>query len=188
MGNKPNGIFADGTVLGDNANNIGAVDSFSGPQVCKIVNISYRQLDYWATTGLLTPSIKDANGSGSRRLYSYEDLLELKVIKRLLDAGISLGSCRKAIRCLRDNLGNSLRSASLVLTGTNSVMAKNGNEITDLLKGGQGVFNIVPLAGVVQELEAAVYDLAKARQQIEKSADEDRPNLAVQPPNKTAAL
>lgn len=62
---------------------------YRGPQVCEIVGITYRQLDYWARTGLLVPSITAAKGSGTQRRYSYRDLLELKVIKQLLDAGLS---------------------------------------------------------------------------------------------------
>src|SRR3981081_4750485 len=77
-------------------------EGFRGPQVCSIVGITYRQLDYWARTGLLRPSISEARGSGTQRRYSYRDLLELKVIKRLLDAGISLPSARRAIVVLRD--------------------------------------------------------------------------------------
>ncbi len=74
---------------------------YRGPQVCSVVGITYRQLDYWARTGLLHPSITEARGSGSQRRYSYTDLVQLKVIKRLLDAGVSLQAARKAIDCLR---------------------------------------------------------------------------------------
>jgi|SRR5438105_5325366 len=134
-------------------------EGFRGPQVCSIVGITYRQLDYWARTGLLRPSISEAHGSGTQRLYSYRDLLELKVIKRLLDAGVSLQSARRAIQCLREGLGEDLAAASLVLNGGGSVLARTGEEIIDLLKGGQGVLNIVPLAGVVEELDAAIHRL-----------------------------
>ena len=78
---------------------------FSGPQVCSLVGITYRQLDYWARTGLLTPSIATANGSGTKRRYSYHNVVEIKVIKQLLDAGVSLQRARQAVECLRDNLG-----------------------------------------------------------------------------------
>src|SRR5579863_2767290 len=82
-----------------------ATDGFRGPQVCALVGITYRQLDYWARTGLMRPSIADARGSGTQRLYSYTDVVELKVIKQLLDAGISLQRARRAVECLRDGLG-----------------------------------------------------------------------------------
>lgn len=135
-------------------------DGFRGPQVCALVGITYRQLDYWARTGLLRPSIADAKGSGSQRRYSYNDVLELKVIKRLLDAGLKLQQARQAVECLRDELGADLASAQLVLAGARSVLAHSNGEVVDLLAGGQGVFNVLPLSGVVKELEAAIVEFA----------------------------
>jgi DNA-binding transcriptional MerR regulator len=134
---------------------------YRGPQVCTVVGITYRQLDYWARTGLLQPSISAARGSGSQRLYSYTDLVRLKVIKRLLDAGVSLHAARKAIECLRSS-GDDLATANLVIDERQSVLAHSGEEIVDLLKGGQTVLNIVPLSGVVSELAAAITNLGLA--------------------------
>src|SRR5579862_7677531 len=142
-----------------------AEEGFRGPQVCSIVGITYRQLDYWARTDLLRPSISEARGSGTQRRYSYTDLLELKVIKRLLDAGISLQSARRALDVLRQS-GEDVTTANLVLNGTESVLARSGEEIIDLLKGGQGVLNIVALPGVVSELDAAILSLAEAAEQV----------------------
>jgi len=139
----------------------GPHQGYRGPQVCSIVGITYRQLDYWARTDLLRPSISEARGSGTQRRYSYRDLLELKVIKRLLDAGVSLQSARRALQCLRGS-GEEVATANLVLNGSQSVLARTGEEIIDLLKGGQGVLNIVPLAGVVEELEAAILGLGES--------------------------
>ncbi len=136
-----------------------AQEGFRGPQVCSIVGISYRQLDYWARTNLLRPSISEARGSGTQRLYSYRDLLELKVIKRLLDAGVSLQSARRAIEVLRRS-GEDVATANLVLNGSQSLLARSGEEIIDLLKGGQGVLNVVALAGVVEELDAAIHQIS----------------------------
>jgi DNA-binding transcriptional MerR regulator len=136
-----------------------ATEGFRGPQVCSIVGITYRQLDYWARTGLLRPSLADARGSGTQRVYSYTDLLELKVIKQLLDAGVKLQQARRAIECLRAELGADLATANLVLAGQGSILVQTGEEIVDLLRGGQGVFNIVPLAPVFGELEAAILDM-----------------------------
>jgi len=133
-------------------------DGYRGPQVCSLVGITYRQLDYWARTGLLLPSITDAKGSGSQRVYSYTDLVQLKVVKRLLDSGVSLRAARKAIDCLRSS-GEDLASANLVIDGKTSVLARTGEEIIDLLKGGQTVLNIVPLGGVVSELASAITKL-----------------------------
>lgn len=135
-------------------------EGFRGPQVCAVVGITYRQLDYWARTDLVRPSLHDAAGSGTQRLYSYRDLVELKVVKSLLDAGVSLQTARKAIDYLRDHLGEDLASASLVLDGTRSVLAFDGDQIIDLLRHGQGVLNIVPLARVVDALDAEILALA----------------------------
>jgi Predicted transcriptional regulators len=135
-------------------------EGFRGPQVCAVVGITYRQLDYWARTDLVRPSLHDAAGSGTQRLYSYRDLVELKVVKSLLDAGVSLQTARKAIDYLRDHLGEDLASASLVLDGSRSVLAFDGEQIVDLLRHGQGVLNIVPLARVVDALDAEILALA----------------------------
>ncbi|MHB1711702.1 MAG: MerR family transcriptional regulator [Acidimicrobiales bacterium] len=132
---------------------------YRGPQVCALVGITYRQLDYWARTGLLRPSINDAHGSGTQRRYSYGDVIELKVIKRLLDAGLKLPQARQAVECLRSDLGADLSAAQLVLVGSRSVLAHSNGEVVDLLAGGQGVFNILPLSGLMKELEAAIVDI-----------------------------
>jgi DNA-binding transcriptional MerR regulator len=125
-----------------------AETGYRGPQVCKIVGITYRQLDYWARTGLLRPSLADARGSGTQRRYSFRDVVELKVIKQLLDAGVKLQQARRAVACLRD-AGEDIASANLVLAGEGYVLARTGEEIVDLLRGRQGVLNIVPLGGLV---------------------------------------
>jgi DNA-binding transcriptional MerR regulator len=126
------------------------------------VGITYRQLDYWARTGLLRPSIADASGSGSQRRYSYGDVVELKVIKRLLDAGLKLQQARQAVDCLRGEFGGELATAQLVLVGSRSVLTRSDGELVDLLAGGQGVFNILPLSGVFEELDAAIVKLGAA--------------------------
>ncbi len=132
---------------------------YSGPVVCSVVGISYRQLDYWARTDLLRPSLADAAGSGTQRRYSYRDLVALKVIKSLLDGGVSLQTARKAIDYLRDHLGEELGSASLVIEGGSTVLARTGDDIIDLVRRGQGVLNIVPLGGLVDSLEASIHEL-----------------------------
>jgi DNA-binding transcriptional MerR regulator len=129
---------------------------FRGPQVCSIVGITYRQLDYWARTDLVRPSLHDAAGSGTQRLYSYRDLVELKVVKSLLDAGVKLQTARKAIDYLREDLGDDWATANLVLDGTNSVLARTDDALIDLVRHGQGVLNIVPLAHVMEALDAGV--------------------------------
>jgi DNA-binding transcriptional MerR regulator len=150
------------------------LNAFRGPQVCAIVGITYRQLDYWARTDLLHPSISKARGSGSQRLYSYLDLVQLKVIKRLLDSGVSLQAARRAIECLRSG-GDDLASANLVIDDRRSVLARSGEEIIDLLQGGQTVLNIVPLGGVVSEIDAAITDFGLARETSPETAARNAP-------------
>jgi DNA-binding transcriptional MerR regulator len=132
---------------------------FSGARAAEIVGITYRQLDYWARTDLVRPTLSDAAGSGSRRRYSYTDLLELRVIKSLLDAGIRLESVRDVFTYLRDDLGSDVSSASLVIQGNSSVLIRTDGELIDLVKKGQGVLNILPLAGVREEMDARIRDL-----------------------------
>jgi DNA-binding transcriptional MerR regulator len=124
--------------------------------VCRLTGVTYRQLDYWARTDLVTPSITPANGSGSKRSYSYSDVLEVKVIKSLLNSGVALTRARQAVECLRNSLGADLASSSLVMSDTGSVLAHDDGDLVDLLRGGQGVFNIVPLANVVAELTTMI--------------------------------
>ena len=138
-----------------------ADEGFRGPAVCKIVGITYRQLDYWARTDLIRPSVADARGSGTQRRYSYRDLVELKVIKGLLDAGVSLQSARKAVEYLRTNLGEDIATASLVIDGSGSVLVRTDGELVDLVRRGQGVLSIVALGGVKEALDAAITELHK---------------------------
>ncbi len=124
--------------------------------VCRLTGVTYRQLDYWARTDLVTPSITPAHGSGSKRTYSYSDVLEVKVIKSLLNSGVALARARQAVECLRNSLGADLASSSLVMSDAGSVLARGDGDLVDLLRGGQGVFNIVPLANVVAELSTTI--------------------------------
>jgi DNA-binding transcriptional MerR regulator len=135
---------------------------YSGTQTAKVVGISYRQLDYWARTDLIRPSLSDASGSGSRRSYSYNDLLELKTIKKLLDAGIKLEQVRKVFDYLREHVSTDIASAHIVIDG-GSVMLCDGDQLVDVLKNGQGVLNVLSLGGVREELEA---DLAPSADEV----------------------
>ncbi len=134
-------------------------DGFSGTQAAKVVGITYRQLDYWARTDLIRPSLSDASGSGSRRRYSYKDLLELRVIKTLLDAGIKLESVREVFEYIREHVGSDIASAHLVING-NSVILAQDNELIDVLAKGQGVLNVLSLAGVKHEVDTQLVPLA----------------------------
>jgi DNA-binding transcriptional MerR regulator len=111
------------------------------PDVCRIAGISYRQLDYWARTGLVRPSVKDAQGSGTQRLYSFQDLAQLKIIKKLLDTGVSLRQVRKAIGTLRD-LREPATGTTLVSDGSRIYAVESPEAVVDLLAKGQGVFAV----------------------------------------------
>ena len=116
---------------------------YRGPTVTKLVGISYRQLDYWARTGLVTPSVRAADGSGSQRLYSFTDLVELRIIKRLLDAGVSLQRIREAIGYLRkEAAGRPLTDVTLMSDGRRIFACHSGEEVVDVLSHGQAVFGI----------------------------------------------
>jgi len=129
---------------------------FSGTKTASVVGISYRQLDYWARTDLVRPSLVDARGSGSRRLYSYRDLLELRVIKSLLDAGIKLESVRKAFTYLREHVEADIASATLVISG-NDVLLCDGETLIDIVRrGGQGVLNVLAIGSVKSDLDASL--------------------------------
>ena len=136
---------------------------FSGKKAAEIVGITYRQLDYWARTDLVRPTVADATGSGSRRQYSYRDLLELKVVKTLLDAGIKLESVRSVFSYLRDHLGEDIASAQLVITGGSAVLVRE-DELLDLLQQGQFVMgSILSLGGVQREVDDAIVELFPER-------------------------
>lgn len=152
---------------------------YSGRKAAEVVGISYRQLDYWARTDLVRPSLADARGSGSRRLYSYRDLLELKVIKTLLDAGLKLESVRQVFSYMREQLGEDISSANLVISGKSSVLVRSGEELIDVLQQGQGVLNVLSLSGVKEEIDAKIFELpASGRQTADTRNEQDRPDAA----------
>jgi DNA-binding transcriptional MerR regulator len=139
------------------------VEGFSGREAADIVGITYRQLDYWARTDLIRPSLADAKGSGSRRRYSYQNLVELKMIKTLLDAGQKLERVREAFQYIRD-LGEDLTSAQLVIAGSSVLLVKDEDLIDVVNKHkGQGVLNFLAMDGVAQEVDAAVAQLEQSR-------------------------
>lgn len=131
---------------------------YSGTRAAKVVGISYRQLDYWARTDLVTPSLTAASGSGSRRRYSYRDLLELRVIKTLLDAGIKLTAVRDVFSYLRQHVTSDIAAAHLVISGRD-VMLCDGDQLIDVLRRGQGVLNVLPLAGIKNDVDGQLLPL-----------------------------
>ena len=135
---------------------------FRGPTACQVVGITYRQLDYWARTGLVLPSIRSAAGSGSQRLYSFKDVLVLKVVKRLLDAGVSLQNIRVAVEALRKRGIRDLAGITLFSDGTTVYECSSAEEIVDLLQGGQGVFGIA-VSGAMKEISGSIKDFPVER-------------------------
>ena len=131
---------------------------YRGVTACHAVGISYRQLDYWARTALVVPSIRDASGSGTQRLYSFRDLVVLKVVKRLLDAGVSLQNIRKAIDTLRSRGVDDLAGITLISDGTTVYECRSPEEVVDLLQGGQGVFGIA-IGGAFKEIQGSLSNL-----------------------------
>jgi DNA-binding transcriptional MerR regulator len=140
---------------------------FRGPVACSAAGITYRQLDYWARTGLVVPEIRSASGSGSQRLYSFRDILILKVIKRLIDAGISLQQIRTAIEHLRKRGVQDLTQVTLMSDGVSVFECTSDDEVIDLLRGGQGVFGIA-LGGVWRDIEGTLADLPAERAEVDE--------------------
>lgn len=152
------------TVLfGDEQPDLPADDvGYRGTVACSAAGISYRQLDYWARTGLVTPSVRGAQGSGSQRLYSFRDVLVLKVVKRLLDTGVSLHNIRIAVELLRARGVADLAQLTLLSDGATVYECTSQDEIIDLLAGGQAVFGIA-VGRVVREMEGQLAELPSER-------------------------
>jgi DNA-binding transcriptional MerR regulator len=148
---------------------------YRGPTACSAAGITYRQLDYWARTGLVEPSIRGAAGSGSQRLYSFRDILVLKVVKRLLDTGVSLQQIRQAIAELRDRGIEDLAQITLMSDGASVYALTSPDEIVDLLQGGQGVFGIA-VGRVWREVEGSLAELPGERADEPDPDDADGPH------------
>ena len=131
---------------------------YRGPTACQAAGITYRQLDYWARTGLVEPTVRAASGSGSQRLYGFRDILVLKVVKRLLDTGISLQQIRAAVQHLRDRGTADLDQVTLMSDGVSVYECTSSDEVVDLLQGGQGVFGIA-LGRIWQEVDGTLAEL-----------------------------
>ena len=149
------GLFPDDSVPDE-------LVGYRGPSACQIAGITYRQLDYWARTSLVVPSIRSAAGSGSQRLYSFKDILVLKIVKRLLDTGISLHNIRVAVDHLRQRGVRDLANITLFSDGTTVYECTSAEEVVDLLQGGQGVFGIA-VSGAMRELTGAIADFPGER-------------------------
>jgi DNA-binding transcriptional MerR regulator len=145
---------------------------FRGPTACRAAGITYRQLDYWARTGLVEPSVRAATGSGTQRLYSFRDILVLKIVKRLLDTGVSLQQIRAAVGHLRAQGVEELAQLTLMSDGASVYECTSADEVFDLVQGGQGVFGIA-VGRVWREVEGTLAHLPFER--ADGVVDEDAP-------------
>ena len=172
--NAPDAPFeggADGEPTGD-------APGYRGVTACSAAGITYRQLDYWARTGLVVPSVRDASGSGTQRLYSFRDIVVLKVVKRLLNAGVSLQNIRKAIETLRQWGEEDLATMTLISDGTTVYECRSAEEVVDLLQGGQGVFGIA-ISGAFKEIQGSLAALPSGGDEAESAPAADEALSAV---------
>ncbi|WP_082305211.1 MerR family transcriptional regulator [Leucobacter japonicus] len=142
---------------------------FKGATAARAAGISYRQLDYWARTGLVEPTVRSAQGSGSQRLYGFRDILVLKLVKRLLDTGISLQQIRTAVSQLHEAGVHDLSQTTLMSDGASVYLCTSNDEVIDLVSRGQGVFGIA-VGKVLREVETSLVDMDEHREE----ASQDR--------------
>ena len=133
---------------------------YTGPEVCKITGISYRQLDHWTSTSLINASIRNIKGSGFHRLYSFNDIVLVKLVNKLRDAGISLQKIRVALENVSKLLGKkkNVTDVSIFSDGSSIYILTENDQMIDLLRKGQAVFGI-SLGPVQTETEAEVFSL-----------------------------
>ena len=155
-------VAAQGMLFTDDLPVLDEEVGYRGPTACRAAGITYRQLDYWARTGLVEPSVRGASGSGSQRLYGFRDILVLKVVKRLLDTGVSLQQIRVAIQVLRERGVDDLAQITLMSDGASVYECTSSEEVIDLLQGGQGVFGIA-VGRVWREVEGELSALPSER-------------------------
>jgi DNA-binding transcriptional MerR regulator len=163
-GDNPQVVLAAGEqgLLFDPVNPLPEDVGYRGPTACAAAGITYRQLDYWARTGLVEPSIRPAHGSGTQRLYGFRDILVLKIVKRLLDAGVSLQQIRQAVSYLRHRGIDELATLTLMSDGATVYECTSPDEVVDILAGGQGVFGIA-VGRVWREVEGSLAELPGER-------------------------
>ena len=161
---------AQGLLFTDDLPELSDDIGYRGPTACKAAGITYRQLDYWARTGLVEPSVRGATGSGTQRLYGFRDILVLKVVKRLLDTGVSLQQIRVAITHLRERGVEDLAQITLMSDGASVYECTSADEVIDLVQGGQGVFGIA-VGRVWREVEGELAALPSERTDDETPAD-----------------
>ena len=172
-GSVPQPQLTQGLLFGDELPELDEHEGYRGPTACRAAGITYRQLDYWARTGLVEPTVRPASGSGTHRLYSFRDILVLKVVKRLLDMGVSLQQIRTAVGHLRERGVEDLAQITLMSDGASVYECTSADEVIDLVQGGQGVFGIA-VGRVWREVEGSLAELPTERAEStpESPADE----------------
>lgn len=154
-GAAPTHQISQGLLFGEELPDLDEFTGYRGQIACRVAGITYRQLDYWARTGLVEPSIRPATGSGTQRLYSFRDVLVLKIVKRLLDTGVSLQQIRQAVEHLRERGVEDLAQITLMSDGASVYECTSADEVFDLVQGGQGVFGIA-VGRVWREVETSI--------------------------------
>ncbi|MCU1479105.1 MAG: MerR family transcriptional regulator [Subtercola sp.] len=150
--------FDQGLLFTDGLPELDVAAGYRGAVAARAAGITYRQLDYWARTGLVEPTVRGAAGSGSQRLYGFRDILVLKLVKRLLDTGISLQQIRTAIDQLRESGVTDLAQTTLMSDGASVYLCTSNDEVIDLVSRGQGVFGIA-VGKVLREVETSLVEL-----------------------------
>lgn len=146
------------TTASEAATDTSAGIGYRGPTACAAAGITYRQLDYWARTGLVEPSVRATQGSGTQRLYSFQDVVVLKIVRRFLDTGVSLQNIRTTVQHLRPREAADLEGMTLMSDGATVYECTSSDEVVELLQGGQGIFGIA--VGVVRrDVETALSQL-----------------------------
>ncbi|WP_402465347.1 MerR family transcriptional regulator [Isoptericola aurantiacus] len=173
-------VGAQGLLFGEDLTEQDAGTGYRGTTACRVAGITYRQLDYWARTGLVEPSIRPATGSGTHRLYSFRDVLVLKIVKRLLDTGVSLQQIRTAVTHLRQRGVEDLAQITLMSDGASVYECTSPDEVVDLVQGGQGVFGIA-VGRVWREIEGTLSQMPT------ESLEDEVPDDLVQAGDELAA-
>lgn len=170
-GTAANAVAAQGVLFSDDRPVLDSDIGYRGPTACRAAGITYRQLDYWARTGLVSPSVRAATGSGTQRLYSFQDILVLKIVKRLLDTGVSLQQIRAAVGHLRERGVEDMAQITLMSDGASVYECTSADEVIDLVQGGQGVFGIA-VGRVWREVEGTLAELPSERADMAEATDE----------------
>jgi DNA-binding transcriptional MerR regulator len=168
---------AQGVLFTDDLPQLDEMAGYRGPIACRAAGITYRQLDYWARTGLVEPSMRSATGSGTQRLYGFRDILVLKVVKRLLDTGVSLQQIRVAVGHLRERGVDDLAQITLMSDGASVYECTSTDEVIDLVQCGQGVFGIA-VGRVWREVEGELAHLPTERLDADEILDQPAPSMS----------